>query len=296
MISSSIFRNGSLLIRLQRPAAVAGRRSLAEYRTIDTSRRIPLDRARIGNRRENLTKETLQSVVKTLEQREKENFVFLQICWTTDDIKQRPDKIENLEEAEELYQKVPGDVPAVLAKAYEVYDTVKDLEYYNGHYWTPIRKNQHLGDYLGGKRVLSVRIPEYFENYEMVDSDDEFPEDEFEENEGSDLRNPGKRRRKSVLPGSQTAIERVIRDMADILQSGGYQRSPIKAFTLEDMHQQTIPTQKWVLQEAKKDTTLRSIVLSNPGALQHIVHCLHLDALWRPKPNAKMLQRPTIAF
>jgi hypothetical protein len=235
----------------------------------------------------------MESVHQTLVQREKSNFVYVQICWSTDDIKNRDDIIVDKKEAEEVYQKVRGDVSAVMAKALEIYDTVKDLEYYNGHYWTPLNKDDHLLPYQGGKKLLSIRIPDYFEEWEIGDTDDELDE---EEEEADDDRRDTVKRTPKAAQASHTSIERVIRDLADILQSKGYQRSPIKAFTMQDFHQQTIPTQRWVLKEAEQDTMLRSILLSNAGALKHIVHCLHYDSLWRPKPTKVRLHRPSISF
>lgn len=42
-----------------------------------------------------------------------------------------------------------------------------------------------------------------------------------------------------------------------------------------------ISTKEWIIQQAEKDDFLASLLLSRPGALRHLVQCVHWDRLWK---------------
>ena len=42
-----------------------------------------------------------------------------------------------------------------------------------------------------------------------------------------------------------------------------------------------IPTKLWIIEEAERDEFLASLLLSRPGALRHLVQCVHWDRSWK---------------
>jgi hypothetical protein len=43
-----------------------------------------------------------------------------------------------------------------------------------------------------------------------------------------------------------------------------------------------ISTREWILLLAETNTALEDLLLSQPGALDHLVECVHCDLVWRP--------------
>jgi hypothetical protein len=42
-----------------------------------------------------------------------------------------------------------------------------------------------------------------------------------------------------------------------------------------------ISTKQWIIEQAEKDDFLASLLLSRPGALRHLVQCVHWDRVWK---------------
>jgi hypothetical protein len=241
-----------------------------------------LDHMRLGSKFDIPTEEELNSAHNTLVQRERKSFIRLNTCWSADDLKDRPLPDREMgNDPNERYEKVRGNLRAVLAKALETFGTVQDLEFHNGHYWEPLYDDDQLLPYQS--KVLPIRIPELFEEIELADSDDEEGWDEAEEEIYKQYKEYTQNFARRRSPAARaTPMESVIRDLARRLVVQEYQRSPIQARTILDRNQQAIQTQTWVLQAAQEHTTLRAVLLAHPGALKHIVACLHeFDKLWR---------------
>jgi hypothetical protein len=49
-----------------------------------------------------------------------------------------------------------------------------------------------------------------------------------------------------------------------------------------------IPTKLWIVQQAELDPFLASLLMSRPGALQHIVQCIHWDRVWNSYTSTAM--------
>jgi hypothetical protein len=219
--------------------------------------------------------------------------VLLKACWSNNDINTRlPNEMD-----EDPYWKSKCTMSDILSTALKIFDTNKNLEYYTGQYWTSLSDLEDLQPYKGGAKPLCVRIPAYYDDLEIGGGNDytehdhnvDFDNDELYEypgfspdGAGSDVSSPQDEYRHVANP-PQGSLERVIRNLLETLQSHGYERSDIKAFTLRDANDQNISTKEWVMKEAEKDTVLTSIILGNAGALQHMVHCLHYDVLWNKK-------------
>jgi hypothetical protein len=267
------------------------RRTLVHRRSPEQSQKRPLpplEHVRLGSPFDMPTEEELYSVHQTLLDRAQNNILRVHPCWSTDDLKERPPPDRELgQDPNARYETVRGTVPAVLTKAMEIYGTFRDLEYYNGHYWTPLQHDGQLLPYRS--QVLRIRVPEYFEDIQLADSDDEEGWGEEEEDmyrQYQEYTRTFAQRwspRRAPLPSRRTTtMESVVRDLAERLSFQDYRRSPIRARTIVDRNQQALSTPTWVLQAAQENTTLRAQLLAHPGALQHIVTCLHeFDALWQ---------------
>ena len=74
----------------------------------------------------------------------------------------------------------------------------------------------------------------------------------------------------------------MIRSLLKQLKENGYIRSKIKPMSLHNIQSKDeILTKVWVLRECNKSDKLRSTILRNANAFNHIVQCLHYDFLWK---------------
>jgi hypothetical protein len=75
-------------------------------------------------------------------------------------------------------------------------------------------------------------------------------------------------------------LENAICDLVDVLKEEGFKRSSDKPFTFVIDSGIEISTKEWVLKRARPQTILRSLILGQVGALDHIVESLHYDIVW----------------
>jgi hypothetical protein len=243
-----------------------------------------------------------------------DGYVWLNICYSFDDVKNTPpaghiDAIFSYYK----YTMAKCTIPSIQEKACELFHTKKGIEYYDDQQqmWWPLTEmpNDTLKIYKTGTKVLHLRIPKFYDELEIGDVNDDIEENDRNDNNldvnlGDDeedesdtipnkkddlakLRKMLNENTKRVFErkySPEKSIERMIRLLVKKLQETGYVRSNIKMRILVGRSDE-ISTKQWVILESMgKDNSsqfLRSIILSNAGALDHIVQCLHYDFIWK---------------
>jgi hypothetical protein len=205
----------------------------------------------------------------------------------------------------------------VKKKAYEMFDTIEHLEYYDTEQdtWCSINDlpNNESFPTLYKGRILNLRIPEYYDSFVIGDMYDESIHDDdfgFDYNSsglnmtGDDIfdlhqtdrdwsanqatttttTNPNDRRHHSRTTTSspEYVMEKLIRSLLKHLREDRYVRSKIKPSTLHNIDtQDEVFTKEWVLRQCNTSDQLRAAILGNANAVNHIVQCLHYDFLWK---------------
>jgi hypothetical protein len=170
---------------------------------------------------------------------------------------------------QEQYQYVKSvfNLRQIKEKTREEFETDKDLEYYNGEEWLPLTNMDDIKPWKGGAYALDIRVPSQYDDvYEYtIQSKDKMG---------------------SIIEGR--SMMKIIRSLVLECQRTGVERSKVKRFHLS-RGTTTVPTRQWVMTAAESDALLRSVLLRRPGALDHIVKCLHLDFLWHKRVNPKLV-------
>jgi hypothetical protein len=239
------------------------------------------------------------------------DFVWLNICWSYDDVKNNPpDGPVDPDISEYKYIKAKCTVLDIQDKALEIFDSIDSLQYYDdkrGWYLLSEMTNDTLQLYKGGMKRLHLRLPEYYEKLEIGDVNDDIMDNDYGEDDFDSNRDIGREKFNQIFFGKsditklrkllkkvsnksfarlnspERSLERVIRFLVNKLQITGYARSNIKMFTVV-RNSDEISTKQWVLLESMRHSNtslLRSALLGNAGALNHIVQCLHYDFLWK---------------
>lgn len=239
------------------------------------------------------------------------NGVLLKMCFTPADVKDNDMRLFDPKRSSDKYLPSDGTFTDIKKKALDMFDTIENLEYYDAehHTWYPIneitKEKGVLASYKG--RVLPIRIPDFFDDFEIGDMHDDPYNDFFgdmddhqdlmfndinfahdnDDNDSAKNRNLdryGGLRLGNVNDQPEHVMERTIRELQNQLRQRGYVRSNTSAMTLHNTQSNDeIVTKQWVLQECKTSTGLRSAVLESANALSHIVQCLHYDFLWKGK-------------
>ena len=195
------------------------------------------------------------------------NFVKLQICHTDYDLGPIDEDLYDDDDGEDedfFYSKVNFDINAIKAKVEESLNTSKQLEYHNGKNWRPLERLGDITKYKGGKEPLRVRVRSLYDETFMNDKgkphDDEYLDNDI----------------------SSSIIIDTIDRLVLALKKSGYERSDSKVLAMTQKSTKTeILTKDWVLRQAEKDLILESVLLNLTASLDHIVHCLHYDMVWK---------------
>jgi hypothetical protein len=252
-----------------------------------------------------------------------DNSVWLKMCLSMKDvkIKESADKLDPILSYHK-YKRTNCTLLDVKKKAYALFDTLENLEYYDMEQQTWYRIDEMsnsetlLASYKG--RVLHLRIPEYFDSFVIGDvngdaddevfgfnpSDDDFSIhkrfnlaeddtidptmdptiDRYSKEINTTLRNKNVTSSKSRTR-PEYLMEQMIRSLQQKLNEQGYKRSKIKTMILYNIrNNDEIFTKEWVQRECHTSAQLRSIILGSTNAFNHIVQCLHYDFLWKD-PN-----------
>ena len=114
--------------------------------------------------------------------KEEKNGLLLKMCFSRADLKDKDMNLFDPKRSSDQYLPSGGTVVDIKKKAFELFDTIENLEYYDAehHTWYPIdeitKEKGVLASYKG--RILPLRIPEYFDDYEIGDVHDD-PYNEF---------------------------------------------------------------------------------------------------------------------
>jgi hypothetical protein len=183
-----------------------------------------------------------------------QNNVKLQICHNETDLILDPDDL--------FFTNSKFDVEHIKRAVEEVFDTSKEIEYFEDQTWKPLRDLTDILEYRGGRIPLKIRVPECYDETPLPEGymDDPVNLDETDEEEGywGDM------------------IQALIKD----LKASGYYRSDVKRDSMENAEHE-IRTVDWVLQRAAENPKLQSMLLGNVGALDHLVEYLNYDFVWK---------------
>ena len=244
---------------------------------------------------------------------EMDNGVWLKMCLSVNDVKNYEltapvDPILSYHK----YKKSNCTLIDVKKTAYELFDEVENLEYYDAEQqvWLPIGEisnNETLSAKYKG-RVLHLRIPAYYDSFVVGDihddsnfkglydidhddytfdrlsfSDDDDDDDHKKKNDlMKDQKNDDVTMLRNIDRTSpEYFMEQLVRGLMKQLKESGYARSTIKPMTLFNArNNEEIFTKEWVQRECNTSTKLRSTILGRANAFHHIVQCLHYDFLW----------------
>jgi hypothetical protein len=198
-----------------------------------------------------------------------------------------------------MFTKAKYDMKDIKTKVEEMFDTSKDLEFYDGKNWKPLKDLNAISKYKGGKEPLKVRVPEHYDEEtldeeEDYDNDDRYgrggnkkknqfddDDDDYNPDEDDDVLDDedmyGQMRNTKA-----SVMEDTINELVSDLKEEGYERSDIKPYTMKLLSNgHEVSTKDWVLKQADKNPTYESVLLGHVGALEHIVQCLHYDMVWK---------------
>jgi hypothetical protein len=229
------------------------------------------------------------------------------------------------EEIQDLtFAKVKFQLSAIKEAVEEVFDDSRHLQYYDKKQWRPLNdlNSVILQQYRGGKKALRVRVPEHYDDTPIGSDDNDAEVDETfnrfnldtDSDDDDDEDNPGarrKRRQKKKLirdpddddvPIDIAAIylETVIKGLVSKLKEEKYVRcdgaiygeNNVKIIIYSMLHTETnekIRTKDYVLQQASRSKDMSRMLLALPGALDHIVKCIHYDLMWEHEKRPKRL-------
>lgn len=198
--------------------------------------------------------------------------IYLKACWSEDD----------LEEGDIV--KAQLNWADIIAQADDLFGSHQNLEYYDGDDWKALVSLDDLKPLPFTKRPIPIRIPDLFQQDDDLlrggDKDDDGPFQIRKVNAHDEMARMRKRaeRDASLMLQKQTRV--AIENLAQRLHESGHVR--VSNDTLNDPQQnRTITTRDWVLAQVARDQRLRSLILSQPRCLQHIVQCLHWEMLWK---------------
>ena len=216
------------------------------------------------------------------------NSVKLQICHSDYDLDPDPEDYDDDDEM--LYTKARFDMKDIKQKVEEVFDSSKDLQFYDGATWKPLRDLGNLSKYKGGREPLKVRVPEHYDDTKMDDEDEDYGGGGKYDDDDEDYGNMGPYGRQGMPDDDDdynlgtskvTIMEDTVNDLITTLKASGYERSDVKPLTMRSAEAGEISTKEWVLKQADEDPGIESVLLGHVGALDHIVQCLHYDMVWK---------------
>jgi hypothetical protein len=164
-----------------------------------------------------------------------------------------------------LYTKSRCLLREIKEKTKEEFETCDDLEFFNGTEWLPLTNEKDVASWKGGEKVLNIRVPSRW---------DEFIHEDDMKNSDYDDYDP------RIIDGSYN-MKDVIDTLILTCKLTDMTRSRVKPYHLQKSDKKEISTKQWIINEAEKDKLLRSILLREPGTLDHIVQCLHFDFRWK---------------
>ncbi len=232
----------------------------------------------------------------------------LQICYSDYDLLLDTELEDAFDEDSEdmTFAKVKFNLSGIKQAVEEIYDDSRQLQYYDRaeHKWHPLTDLEaaHLQPYRGGKQVLKVRVPEYYDNTPMVmGNEQDHDEDlDFDPNDENRLLKP-KAKKEGLLahhPPDMVAmyLEGTIKSLVVQLKESGHVRADGVIYG-DQGHQETMfavrhpetnekmSTRDYVVQVATRpqNRLLARLLLAVPGALDHVVRGMHYDVLWEPR-------------
>jgi hypothetical protein len=235
------------------------------------------------------------------------NKIYLKACWNDDDL-QEGDIVQSQLTLEDIQQQAV-DMFGLYSDddSNNANHQLSTLEYYNGHDWRPLTQ-QAIGSEIRNNTLatssslpLPIRIPSLFDeeyglNNEFIKLRKATPEDMKQE---GNMPSPEQMQLKDVIEFLHRRLleEGYTRHVNVDSSFNGKKQSDESVDTLgakstnssdstfanwrhtvevDSVH---MPTRDWILEQASSDMEVRSILLSQPGALQHVTQALHYPFL-----------------
>jgi hypothetical protein len=225
----------------------------------------------------------------------------LQMCWTPYDLEaMEPDGDQDVDDEDEyMFVKAKFDLKDIKAKAKEMFESSKDLEYHDGEDWQPLTNVQDLAKYRGSTEPVPIRVPEVYDEDGYNYEDDEDEDNEAYNDQDDD---DNDYRYAPAISNAASTMKSTIFALVARLQAQGYTRCP-DGTPLTLFHAATgkkISTATWILSQAMENSdsvatveeevdgtldpeALETLLLGHVGALQHMAQCLDYDLVWQPR-------------
>ena len=184
-------------------------------------------------------------------------------CYSEHDLFSKP-KTPNHEQYQ--YTKSRCFLSEIKEKTKEEFETCDDLEYFNGTEWLPLTSDKDIASWKGGMKVLHIRVPSRWDEF--------IHEDDYKNPYEDQMIDP------KNIHGPYN-MKQVVDALILTCKLTDTTRSKIKPYHMQQSNKKEISTKQWILNEAENDQLLQSIILREPGTLDHVVQCLHFDFTWR---------------
>jgi len=213
----------------------------------------------------------------------------LKLCFTPDDLDPENDDEDDEDElltiqGNDNLQQIRRKVAKALGWELE---ECEELEFYDEkeEEWKEITNASQLVAAAGNsKKPLNIRMPDAFDELDDdeglhfgddSDDDDAFKYDDDVGDDDNDL-----------------GFSNKIRELVTDLKTEGWSRPSNETGNLEKAEggESGKSCKGWVLERAQTDQELQSLLLSQPGALDHIVQCLGYEFVWTMTTATTMME------
>jgi hypothetical protein len=209
------------------------------------------------------------------------------------------------------FAKVKFNLSDIKQAVEEIYEDSRRLQYYDRaeRKWHALTDLETLPMYRGGKRVLQVRVPEYYDDTPMVMRNEPYSDDDdydldFDPNDENEVFRPKTKKKGLVAPHHPPDrvamyLEDSIKSLVVQLKESGHVRADGVIYG-DQGHRETMYavrhsetqvkqwTRDYVLTQVTTTTRYRLLArlfVAVPGALDHVVRGIHeySDRLWGPR-------------
>jgi hypothetical protein len=199
-------------------------------------------------------------------------------CYSEYDLYAKP---KSRSQEQYLYTKSRCTLKEIKEHTKNEFETCDDLEYFTGTEWLPLTNVKDIESFKGGEKVLNIRVPSRWDEFIQVDG--------MNNERGVDLDEPSN----VPMHRSDCSMKLVVETLIMACKFTDMTRSRVRPYYLQQCDQKEISTKQWVLNVAAEDQFLRSILLQQPGTLDHLVQCLHFDFAWKKFKDAEPRINPS---
>lgn len=191
-----------------------------------------------------------------------QNKLTLQICFGPDQVEMDPDPDELIRGVNSNMRDIKKQVADNVGWDAEDIET---LEYYENGEWKELKNPSQIE----GQKQVAVRVPELFDEDEDYKDEDDYEGEDGDFNEDDEFNEDDMDYDDFV---NRDVLHDTIKEFVKVLKEKGFAPGSKTA--------EGISISEWVLKQAASDKDLQKVLLSKPGALNHIVECLEYGFLW----------------